>query len=405
MGNANTATSNLKNPAAMISPSTSSIPIALTLTDLENLQLGQQYVAPGCVPAVTGMGAGSAYAYAVNDGFSWPNNGEFTWTGDGPINGCQYCDLTPGLDNKYGCPPAQGGVWGTSPAITRVAYTGDVTACCLGNGALTQGTGTCDPNLLGGPAATACSNVFASYCAQGDNSMTDARCKTWGASNTTNGTTLYNLQKAVCASNPDSNCANVLTAQDYTTLLSNYLTANPSALNSSEWRNQAFMYPGSANLVISTYCAEGNADANFCSCINAANAVNGAFPPACINSICSTSGYKTSNSANNCTGNYTICESNINATAMANIKLEHVTIDQTCGNTATTTTAPSYVQKSAGVTATTTAASAAPAASSTTSSSNMTLFIIIFIVVIIIASATYVVFFDSSMLDDLNADF
>ena len=371
--------------------SSSMWPTALTLTELENLPIGQQYLGTGCVPAITGTGSGSAFAYATAAGFSWPNNGEFVWTGDGPINGCSYCSLQAGHSAADGCPGGSIPFAGTVPAITRVAYNGDVTACCLGDGAKTQNGSTCDPSTLMGPASTACDGAFASYCATGNLSMSDPRCKTWGATSTANATTLYNLQKNVCASFPDANCSTALNNADYSVLLGNYLQANPTALNSSEWRNLALEFPGSANLSVQTYCADSNADPNFCSCINAANAVNGAFPPACISSQCNVYGYKTTADANNCTGNYTICNANLNAIAAQKVTMDNVTINQNCGNTASNTTTPSYVQKRATITA--------PTAAKT---SNIFLFIIIFIVIIIVGGASYVIFFDNSLLAGLD---
>ena len=389
-------------------------PTAITLKELQNIPLNGSYIAPGCTAAIAGTGPGSGLSYSQALGLSWPQNGEFAW---GEANGtgqpCVFCSGLPGCDS---CVNSQSGPYpptiaGVKPTVVRVAYNADPTTCCMGNTQL-AGNYTCDPKYLGGFANTqpVCQTAFSNYCSQGNNSLTDSRCATWGKTSPSQGQILYNYQKAACVSNPNAQCQQLLTTSDYSELLTNYLNANPSALNTKSWRDLALSIPGKINTIATDYCNTAtNMDTDFCSCIETQDKV-AAYSPECINAVCSESGYKLGAPAT-CIGPYTTCVTQINAIGGNAVIMSDVVINQNCGNSTAASTSPSYTNTTASVNAATTNSTITPlytntnnapinaATKSAPTSSNTFLIILILIIVILIGGATYI------FLDDGDIDF
>ena len=121
---------------------------AVSLGALVDLPVSNaRYQGKGCTP----YGVSGEY-YARLRGFTFPENGEFAWGGNGFA--CNMCSEPNG---GYGCDSCVNGfglaapdIAATRPTVMRLSYRGDPSACCLGNGMKTQGSYTCDPQYRGG---------------------------------------------------------------------------------------------------------------------------------------------------------------------------------------------------------------------------------------------------------------
>jgi len=124
--------------------------------------------ANACGPRVPGEGEGSLKLAVLQQGFGWPDNGEFAWGGYG--SSCNYCI------GQAGC-VCNGGAVGVTPVVKRVAYKGDPTNCCRSQSKLDGGT-TCDPKWKGLENGN-CDDPMRAFCAVDDRIITDQGCITW----------------------------------------------------------------------------------------------------------------------------------------------------------------------------------------------------------------------------------
>jgi hypothetical protein len=166
-------------------------PYEFSLKDLEDLRIGDtKQMDKGCGPDLD-----TNEKYLKDQGFKWPDNGEFEYGGRG--GDCNMCSLVEG----YGCECHGSGeyVGGKRGKVKRVEYKADPTECCFANverkdAIKTIGNLTCDPKYRD-PGGTDCTNIYSDYCKVGDRMMTDAKCKALENSNIT----LYNtLMKDKC---------------------------------------------------------------------------------------------------------------------------------------------------------------------------------------------------------------
>ena len=111
-----------------------------------------------------------------------PDNGEYTWAGEG--SSCYYCSLS--APKKISCSAGCDGidccaVIGKTGTYKRSQYLADPVQCCLKSAKMISDK-TCDPKYRN-PTSEACFAAIKSYCVQEDKLFNEDICKTWCAQN------------------------------------------------------------------------------------------------------------------------------------------------------------------------------------------------------------------------------
>lgn len=173
-------------------------PYAFNLSELQDLGYNEQKQQnSGCGPKIDGTQAGSWKDQLRNQGFGWPDNGEFDW-GDWGDN-CTMCSGQYGVE-------CDKGIAGARPKVKRVAFNGDKNQCCWQNvkgkdSAKTVDNKTCDP-IFREPNGNDCASIYRSYCASSSSRIVnDDKCIALQSSNSS----LYNtLMNNYCNSSESS---------------------------------------------------------------------------------------------------------------------------------------------------------------------------------------------------------
>jgi len=135
---------------------------------LEELAQGATTQMNGFVEIGCGV-AGNPYDSIKSQGFDYPNNSEFTFSSG------SACTMNPG---KYGCEQS-GGVIGSRGKITRTAFNGDPTQCCIQQPAtFVLGNATCNPIYANNYKTPDCDDYMLSYCSNGK-WTSDPSCEKW----------------------------------------------------------------------------------------------------------------------------------------------------------------------------------------------------------------------------------
>lgn len=319
-------------------------PNEVSLEQLITTPIGGQYNAGGCV---IDLGGKSHLANCVDSGLKWPENGEFDFGGQGNTP-CKVCNMNNGLDyTGRSCPIfniAYGG--GGHCTVTRVAYKGDRTRCCLNNGGALDGSTTCDPQYRDGPNAPVCNSVFSSYCSQGDRIFTDPQCLTWANKNNDSANA---IKENYCIGNPMSDKCNAwgnMPANNarWNGILQKYCS-NQNNLGTPFCKTN-MRNIGGIDDAVSTWCAAHPTDP-FCSCTvgitqipeykNASQSIKPFLTnPKCYYNTCLNQGYLTTVQRNN------PCPSCINSIDVSGAVGGNISnIAQSCNQSASTSTSTS----------------------------------------------------------------
>lgn len=213
-----------------------------------------------------------------------PNNGEYTFIGQGNKCNCGY-------QGKY----------------TRQSYGGDPTNCCVNNGTM-DGNLTCDPKYRSGLSAD-CQSYMLNYCSQASRAFNDPACKIW------------------CTSNP-------LACQ----------SSKQSVCNTDEFKTDkecslfCIQNPGLCDSAIVPYCNNAiNRNDPICSCINSPlNKYK--YNPMCEDNNCIKTGYGTSSMKASLGSGCTIVDCSVVVDLKNNkeaVDFSDATFEQNCGIAAT----------------------------------------------------------------------
>lgn len=170
-------------------------PYTFSLDELVDLKIDEEkQMEKGCGP----INAVTHNSSLKDQGFGWPDNGEFDWGSWG--------DTCWMASDKHGCEYLKFGyVLGKRGKVKRVAYKGDPLECCKANtsaaGASKTADGkTCDPDKYRNASSYECNALLDTYCKENDN-MNTQECKNLVKSNST----LYNqLMSDYCNRSKDN---------------------------------------------------------------------------------------------------------------------------------------------------------------------------------------------------------
>lgn len=295
---------------------------AFSLNDLQNLGLNEtREMGHGCGPNIGGQQAGSGYDRLVQRGFGYPNNGEFAWGGLG--SSCSQCSDP---DNGYGCDNCSGSkaVSGRRGTVRRIAYLGDVNACCTTQPGLVNNQ-TCSPDYNASNYSNGkCNDPMSSMCAQGTNIVDNANCVTWRNAVGVNNGQAQALMKAYCSSGDNLTGS---TCQQW-------LAANPTQLK------------GWYDTEAGKYCSSHPDNKTFCACYNLPTELTQnsklsaiAVKPYCYYDKCSagTGAYVSQDMMASTCPTIQVCNQTVNANLTdSEIKALNITCNQTSEATTTT---------------------------------------------------------------------
>ena len=317
-------------------------PNEVSLEQLITTPIGGQYNAGGCVVK---LGAKSTLNNCVDSGLKWPDNGEFAFGGQGAD--CKVCNTDNGLDyTGRSCSWYQVSYTGGNCTVTRTAYRGDPTRCCLNGGAALDGSTTCDPQFRDGPNAPVCNSVFSNYCSQGDRIFTNPQCLTWANRNNDSANA---IKENYCIGNPTSDKCNAwgnMPANNarWNGILQKYCSDQNNL--GTPFCKTNMRNIGGIDDAVSTWCAAHPTDP-FCSCTvgitqipeyqNASQSIRRFLTnPKCYYNTCLNQGYLTTVQRNN------PCPSCINSIDVSGAVGGNIdNIAQSCNQSASTSTSTS----------------------------------------------------------------
>lgn len=135
-------------------------------------QIGERLeIAAGCGPAGTVSNYLKKYM---------PDNGEYSWDGEGSLGSCHYPDTDPGkrMSCSAGCVNGKCSTIGAKGHYKRTSYKANKIDCCKGLGAVfgTIGNVTCDPDYRY-PTSAKCKDMIKDDCNEGYNIFSKDYCQ------------------------------------------------------------------------------------------------------------------------------------------------------------------------------------------------------------------------------------
>lgn len=216
---------------------------AFTLEELQDLPVGERReMGKGCGPRIEGTQGGSCFSQLVRRGFSWPDNGEFSWGGMGSA-----CNMCSDIKNGYGCDNCTGGkaIGGKRGTVKRIAFTGDITECCKQQKNIINGH-TCDPKYITNYQDDICDTTMSQYC--NGETLTTQECQKW-----------VNTALDKSRSSPNVNL------KDYCSIGQNFATQTCQRWCDKTKNIQSMA--GECDQTVQTYC-KNNVNDPLCTCLN-----------------------------------------------------------------------------------------------------------------------------------------
>jgi hypothetical protein len=272
----------------------SKVPVQHAISNPEDA-IGTVLTVPGgCAPLGTGVSYLSEYI---------PDNGEYSWAGEG--SACYFCSFDK--PNSIGCSVGCDGISccaivGHTGTYKRTSYKADPKQCCL-QSASTIGNLTCDPKYRN-PTSSNCYEYVKDYCLTGDNIFTADVCASWCANN---------VQECNQAKSKICN--------------------DPSQFTNGYCKDWCLQNPGLCDTSATMYCSKDKTKDTFCSCLNS-DLMKYKYNPLCEDKNCISHGYATQSMITSRGQGCQIvdCNTYFNVSAGGKTEFQDLNIQQRCGS-------------------------------------------------------------------------